>query len=80
MQRTVARLGNGVVEPEVDGRNRDDILEAKTQELEEWWGMVLEMSTQIEPLELRRKFLGLVNSGSETKRQVRPLNPYDFMA
>jgi len=81
MVRTVARSNSGEIEPEVDRqRNRFSGLEARIQERDKWWETVLEMSTQIEPLALRREFVGLVNSSHEAKRQVCAFNLYDSMA
>jgi len=78
MARTaVTRSVSGETEPEAhNARNRAD----ETKELDEWWGTVLEIATQIEPLELRRKFLGVVKDGREAKRQVCVFNLVNFTA
>ena len=81
MARTGGRSDSWEIESGADGqRDRFSGLEAHVQQPDEWWEAILEISTQIEPLALRRMFLGLVNSERETKRQVCAFNLYDFVA
>ena len=44
------------------------------RELNEWWRIILEISTEIRSPELRTKFLAFANSEREAKDQVRTFN------
>lgn len=80
MARTPAVRPFGEIEAEtVDESNRVNQLEAQIQELDEWWQTVLHVATQVEPLELRRKFLSLVNDSHGAKHQVCALNLDDLI-
>jgi hypothetical protein len=79
MENTVTRSIS--TEPEPMARQcQISVLEAQIKELDEWWGTVLEITAQIEPLELRKKFVGVVMSGRKAKAQVCAFNLDHFIA
>jgi len=53
-------------------------LEASIEGLDEWWEAGLEIATEVNSPELRKKFLGMVKGAREAKRQVCALNLDDI--
>jgi len=73
MTRNVAGSDDGDIET-WPGGERNNEPDVTMQELNGRWKAMLEISTQIEPLELRKKFLELVNSEHEVKDQASTFN------
>ena len=65
------------MEPEHGVNNQENQVDYLNRWYEE---TVLKISVQIEPLELRREFSGLVGSYNKAKRQVWSFNLDEFMA
>jgi len=78
MIRTAARSDSSEAEPRAGGQ-RNQFGGPEAQESNEWLKTVLEICTQLETPELRRKFSGLINSSCEEKHQVCASNPYDLV-
>ena len=72
MARTPHRLSS--MEPGPGAHDQVD-------ELNRWYEeTVLKISVQIEPLELRREFSGLIGSYNKAKHQVQTFNLDEFMS